>query len=171
MHYDNNKPKYIRYAIYALVIGLSFLLQSSSVAFPEIFGARAFLLLPLSVCIAMCEREIPAAMLGAFSGLLWDSVSGTEGFNAVIIMILSAICSILISHIMQNNIVTAAVLSAGAVAVYELLYIIVNFGFGGGGNPVKQVLTFYLPSFIYTILFVPVYYYIVNHIFSRYKTE
>ena len=171
MRYDDNKPKYIRYGIYALAIGLSFLLQSSSVAFPETFGARTFLLLPLSVCIAMHEREIPAAIFGAFSGLLWDSVSGSEGFNAVVIMILSAVCSILISHLMQNNIVTAFVLSAGAVFAYELMYIIVNFGFGNAGNPIKQVFVFYLPSFIYTMVFVPAYYYIVSHIFSRYKTE
>lgn len=171
MHYDNNKPKYIRYCIYALAIGLTFLLQSSSVAFPEIFGARAFLLLPLSVCIAMYEREIPSAIFGAFSGLLWDSVSGIEGFNAIVIMLLCAVCSILISHLMQNNIVTAVVLCASAVAIYELLYIIVSFGFSGGGNPVKHILTFYLPSFIYTMVFVPVYYYIVNYFFVRYKTE
>ena len=171
MHYDNNKQKYIRYGMYILAIGLSFLLQSSNVAFPEILGGRAFLLLPVSVCIAMYEREIPAAVLGAFCGVLWDTVSGAEGFNAVVIMILSSVCSILISHLMQNNIVTALVLSAGTVAVYELLYIIVNLGFGGAGNPLRQIFTFYLQSFVYTIIFENVYYYIISHIFSRYKTE
>lgn len=171
MGYDNSKPKYIRYGIYVLAIGLSFLLQSSNIALPEIFGARAFLLLPLSVCIAMHEREIPAAFFGAVCGVLWDTVAGAEGFNSVVIMVLSAVCSILISHLMQNNIVTALVLSSGAVAVYELLYIIVNFGFGGAGNPLKQMFVFYLPSFIYTMFFVPVYYYVISHIFSRYKTE
>lgn len=171
MHYGNNKPKYIRYGIYAAVIGLSFLLQCSNIALPEILGARAFLLLPLSVCIAMHEREIPAAIFGACCGILWDTVAGVEGFNALVIMILSAVCSILISHLMQNNIVTAFVLSSATVALYELLYVIVNLGFGGAGNPFRQIITFYLPSFLYTMVFVPVFYYIITHVFTVYKTE
>ncbi len=171
MHYENNKPKYIRYLIYVALIGLSFLLQNSNIALPEIFGARAFVLLPLSVCIAMYEREIPAAVFGALSGVLWDCVSGIEGFNGLVIMVLSAVCSILISHLMQNNIVTAFVLNTSAVAVYELMYIIVNFGFSGGGISAKQILTFYVPSFVYTVAFVPVSYFVITKIFKRYKTE
>lgn len=171
MHYDDNKPKYIRYAMYAALAVGAFLLQCSNIALPEIFGARAFLLLPLSVCVAMHEREIPAAIFGVFCGLLWDNVSGVEGFNSLVIMILCAVCSILISHLMQNNIVTAFVLSGGTVAIYELLYIVVNFGFGGAGNPVRQIFTFYLPSFIYTIVFVPVFYGLTYYIFKTHKTE
>lgn len=171
MHYDNNKPKYIRYGIYALIIGLSFLLQSSSVAFPKLFGASTLLLLPVCVCIAMHEREIPAALFGGFCGVLWDTVSGTEGFNAIVLMLLGAVCSILISHLMQNNIVTSLVLSAGTVIVYEILYIIINLVVAGAGNPVRQILIFYLPSALYTMMFVPVFYYIINKVFVRYKTE
>lgn len=171
MRYDNDKQKYIKYAIYVVVIGLSFLLQSSTVAFPEILGGRPLLMLPLCVCISMHEREIPAAIFGALSGMLCDTVCAVEGFNAVVVMLLSAVCSILISHLMQNNIVTALVLSGGTVAIYELLYIIVNFGFAGAGSPIRQMVGFYLPSFIYTMVFVPVYFYIISNIFSRYKTE
>ena len=61
-----------------------------------------------------------------------------------------------------NNIVTAFVLSAGAVALYEMLYIIVNLVFSGAGNPIRQIFAFYLPSFIYTMFFVPIYYYIIS---------
>ena len=171
MHYDDNKPKYIRYGIYVLIIGLAFLLQCSSVAFPRILGASTLLLLPVCVCIAMHEREVPAAIFGGFIGVLWDTASATEGFNAIVIMILSAICSILISHLMQNNIVTALVLSAGTAIVYELLYVIINLVVAGAGNSIKQIFTFYLPTLIYTMVFVPVVYYIVNKIYTRYKTE
>lgn len=171
MHYGNNKPKYIRYAIYTVAIGLAFLLQNSNIALPEILGARALILLPLTVCISMHEREIPAAVFGAFCGVLWDTSAGTEGFNPILITLLSAVCSVLISHLMQNNIVTAFVLSAGAVTIYELLYIIVNSGLSGAGITFSQIFTFYLPSFIYTMVFVPVFYYIIGEIFKRYKTE
>jgi hypothetical protein len=72
---------------------------------------------------------------------------------------------------MQNNFVSAFVLSVGAVAVYELLYIIVNLGFSGAGGMLKQFVIFYLPSFVYTIIFVPVFYFIIKKIYATYKTE
>lgn len=169
MHYDDNKPKYIRYAIYAGIMIFSFILQSSGISLPEICGARPLLIIPLCVCVAMHEREIPASIFGAAGGILMDTASGTEGFNALILTVLCAVCSILISHLMQNNIVTALVLCSGTVAVYELFYIIVNYGFGGAGNVLTQVFTFYLPVFVYTLLFVPVFYYIIRHVFTTHK--
>ncbi len=171
MHYGDNKPKYVRYGIYSVIILIAFALQSTSVAFPEIFGARAFLLVCVAVSIAMHEREIPAAIFGAVCGILADTAAGLEGFNALVLTILCAVCSILISHLMQNNIVTAFVLSAGATVVYEVLYVIVNYCVSIGVVPWRQIFTFYLPSFVYTLIFVPVFYYIIKKVFTAYKTE
>ena len=72
MHYDNNRPKYIRYIIYIVLIVLTAVLQNSLNIIPEIFGARAFVLLSLCVCIAMYEREIASAVFGVIAGVLWD---------------------------------------------------------------------------------------------------
>jgi hypothetical protein len=69
---------------------------------------------------------------------------------------------------MQNNLVSALVLSAGVIAIHELLYIIVNLGFSGAGGMFKQMIIFYLPSFVYTMLFVPVVYFIVRKIYTLY---
>ncbi len=165
----SNKEKYVRYAIYAVLILIAMLLQSSNVAFPEIFGARAFLMIPLTIAISMHEREVPAAVFGAGAGVVWDSVSANEGFSTLLLMLLGAICSILISHLMRNNIITAFVLGCGAVAIYELLYIFVNIILSGAGGAIRQMLTFYLPSFIYTAAFIPVFYYIVRWIFQVHK--
>ena len=171
MHYGDNKPKYIRYSIYSVIILIAFALQSTSVAFPEIFGARAFLLVCVAISIAMHEREIPAAIFGAACGILADTAAGLEGFNALVLTILCAVCSILISHLMQNNIVTAFVLSAGATVIYEVLYVIVNYCISIGIVPWRQIFTFYLPSFVYTLIFVPVFYYVIKRVFTAYKTE
>ena len=64
MHYDNNKPKYIRYAIYVVSIAIVVLLQNSRGALPEIMGGRAMLALPFVVSLAMHEREVAAAVFG-----------------------------------------------------------------------------------------------------------
>ncbi len=169
MRYDDNKQKYILYAIYALIAVAVCLLQNSRVAFPEIFGARAFLLVPLCVAVSMHEREIPAALFGVFSGILWDLSSGNDGFNAFVLMILSAVCSVLISHIMRKNIITAFVLSAGAVFIYDAVYVLGNIILSGAGAPWNALFTFYLPSAVYTLAFVPVLYYLVNQVQESYK--
>ena len=167
MRYDNNKPKIIRYTIYAVVIIITTILQNSRGAFPEIFGARALVVLPLCVAISMHEREIAAAIFGVASGVLLDICTANDGFNSVVLMLLCAVCSLLISHFMQNNVVTSLVLSAGTISIYNILYMIINIGLSGGGSPVKQALLFYLPSAVYTMLFVPVFYFFVRWIYTK----
>ncbi len=171
MRYDDNKQRIKHYALYAVVIVIVGFLQNSRVAFPEILGARAFLLVPLSITIAMHEREIPAALFGAFAGIVWDISSGNDGFNTLVLMLLASVCSILISHLMRRNLVTAFVLSGGALIIYELIYVIINILLSGGGNPLGVLLSFYLPSAIYTLVFVPVVYCISQRIYDLYKGE
>jgi rod shape-determining protein MreD len=168
--YDNNKPKVIRYVIYSLAVIFVALLQNSAGALPEILGARALLAVPACVVIAMHEREIASAVFGAFTGVILDICTGTDGFNTFTLMVLSAVCSLLVSHLMQNNIVASLVLNAGAIVAYELLYIVVNYIFGGADGFATQLITFYLPSFIYTMIFVPVLYYLFRWAYTSHKT-
>lgn len=170
MHYDNNKPKYIRYVIYAVILVLTAILQNSPGGIPEIFGARAFILLPACVSIAMFEREIAAAVFGAFAGFLWDVSLGRDGFNAFLLLLICAICSLLISHFMRNNVLTGLVLGAGSVVIYNIIYVIVNLIADGAGLSVKQVFTFYLPSGVYTLIFVPIFYFLTSWVFNSHKT-
>ena len=166
MHYGDNKPKYIRWAIFALLIGGACILQNSSGGLLELFGARVFLVIPVCISIAMFEREIPSALLGAFAGALWDISSGADGYNALVITLLCATASLLISHLMRNNIVTALVLGGGATLAYELVYII-RLSFSG--NPMYRALTFYLPSLALTMVFIPVCYYVVKMVYSSFR--
>lgn len=170
IRYDNNKPKIIRYAIYSVAIIIISLLQNSAGALPEILGARAFVAIPACVIIAMHEREIASAVFGAFTGAVLDICTGADGFNTFVLMAMGAVCSLLISHFMQNNVVTSLVLGAGGVVLYELLYVTVNYAFGGADGFATQLVTFYLPSLIYTMIFVPVLYYIFKWIYTSHKT-
>ena len=167
MRYDNNKPKIIRYAFYVGLIVVAVLLQNSRGAFPEIFGARAFVVLPLCVAIAMHEREIAAAVFGVVAGVMLDICTANDGFNSIVLLLLCVVCSLLISHFMQNNMVTSFVLAAGAISVYNILYVIVNLVLAGGDSPVRQLLLFYLPSAVYTMIFVPIYYFIVRWVWEK----
>ncbi len=168
MHYGDNKPKYIRWVIYATVITGAVLLQNSVGGLTEVFGARIFLALPLCVSIGMVERELPAAVLGAFAGILWDISCGADGFNAIVMMLIPAVCSLLISHFMRNNIITAFVLCAGSTVAYELIYMIVNLF--GNGFAFKYVFTFYLPSIILTVAVMPIFYDLIKAIYKNFRT-
>ncbi len=167
MPYGNNKPKYIRWLIFCALVTMSVLLQNSTGGALGLFGARVFLSIPLCVSIAMFEREVPAALFGVLAGVLWDASSGVDGFNTLVLMLLCAVCSLLISHLMRNNIVTALVLGAGGITAYELIYFLTRFW--GGGNPIIQIFKFYLPSLALTTLFIPVCYYIVKKIYTSYR--
>lgn len=167
LHYGDNKPKYIRWAIFSTLIIVSVLLQNSVGGLFDFFGARVFLCVPFCIAIAMFEREVPAAIFGALAGALWDVSSGVDGFNTIILMALCAVSSLLISHLMRNNLITALVLGAGSITAYEIIYIAVRFW--GAGNPIRQIFTFYLPSLIITVIFVPVCYFIVKSIYDSNK--
>jgi rod shape-determining protein MreD len=170
MNYDNNKPKIKRRIIFAIFIIVTAVIQNTGSRFNGVFSAHAFLLIPLVVSISMFEREITAALLGAFAGLLWDLSSGLDGYNALVIMLICAVCSILISHLMRNNIVTAVVLGLLALAVFIFLYIMINIVLDGGSYPFSQIFRFYVPSFILTSAFIPIYYYLVKMVFNSNRT-
>ncbi|MBR2875564.1 MAG: hypothetical protein IKC01_00325 [Clostridia bacterium] len=170
MNYNNNKPKIKRRVIFALIIIATAIVQNTGERFDGVFGVHAFLLIPLVVAISMFEREIVASLLGALAGLLWDLSTGLDGYNMLVIMLICAVCSILISRLMRNNIVTSVVLGVSAIAVYIFMYIAIYIVLDGGGYPVSQILRFYLPSFIFTSAFIPIYYYLIKTIFNSNRT-
>lgn len=170
MHYDNNRPKYVRYTIYTALIVLAAVLQNSLNIIPDIFGARAFLLLPICVCIAIFEREIASAVFGVIAGVLWDVSAGQDGFNAFVLLLIGAVCSLLVSHFMRRNVLAATVLGAGAVVSYNIIYVLVNLVAQGAGNSIKQLFSFYLLSGIYTVILVPVAFLLISYVYENHKT-
>ena len=170
MNYDNNKPKIKRRMIFVVLIIVTAIIQNTGARFNGVFSFHAFLLVPLAVSISMFEREITAALLGALSGLLWDLSAGIDGYNMLVIMIISAVCSILISRVMRNNIVTALVLGFSALSLFIFLYIMIYIVLDGGGSPLSQIFRFYIPSFIFTSFFIPLYYYLIKTIFYSNRT-
>lgn len=170
MRYGDNKQKYVRYAIYAVIIVIAAILQNTVGFPPPILGVSAFWLIPVCVCIAMFEREVAAAIFGAFSGVLWDVSLGRDGFNAFILLIICAVCSLLVSHFMRKNVLTSLVLCGGSVVLYSIAYVTVNLVAAGAGGSFLQVVTFYLPSCVYTLALCPIVYFIVSWVYSSHKT-
>lgn len=171
MRYDDRKPKIIRRVMFAVIIVFTVLLQNNAFKIIYSFKVSALPFLPLVICISMFERETVSALFGALTGVIADISSGIDGFNAVVLVFICAGASLLISHFMRNNIVTAIVLSAGGTFIYQLVYNAVFVLASGGGISINAFIYSGLPSFAVTLLFIPVFYFTVKLIFEHFKTE
>lgn len=160
-----NKNIYIRRSLYAAVIIIAAMLQNTRGLFPEIFGVRAMLLIPAVVCIGMHERNIAGLFFGLFAGLLWDAFSaGPQNLNAILLSAAGYFCGLLIGTVMRNNIMTALLLSTGCIFIYNTVYWLFAYVVKGYDNAFGVYLKFYLPSVLYTVILMPVFYYIVRTI-------
>lgn len=157
-----------RRVLLALLIFCSHILQNVLSFPPEIFGVRCWLLISLTVCIGMFERESAGLMLGLFAGLLWDVVSGHgDGFNTLFLMVIGAVCGLLINLWMRNNLLTALLLSGGAHVLYILLYMVFFILAGGVQDAGFLLLRYYLPTCLYSLLLTPIYYFAVRFLMKR----
>lgn len=158
-----NKNIYIRRAVYAVLIMLAAMLQNTQGLFPEIFGVRAMLLIPAVVCIGMHERDIAGLFFGLFAGVLWDAFSaGPPNFSAIMLTAAGYFCGLLISTVMRNNIMTALLLCISCIFIYNTAYWFFAYVIKGYDEAFVVYLRFYLPSVLYTVIFMPVFYYIVR---------
>ena len=166
MRFGENKTLILRRVMLALIIVGAAVLQNACGTLKVPFAARPLLLIPLCVCASMFESNTASALFGAFGGILWDVSASCDGFNAVVIMLFGAGCSLLISHFMRNNIVTALVLCGSATAVYELIYSVIFHAFRGV-SPFAGFFTYNIPAFLLTALFIPVCYFAVKLIYGN----
>lgn len=166
--YDN-RNLYIRRLCLAGGLLLVAILQNTGGLLPSVFGIRAMPLIPAVICIAMFERELPGMFFGVGAGLLWDcvSASGTNR-NAILLAVFAFVSGALITHIMRNNIVTALLLCGSGIVLHSLFFFFKDFVFSGHFDGAYKLLTFYIPSCIYTMLFVPIFYFLVMSLEKRF---
>ncbi len=159
----DNKKIYIRRACYAVGLLCVVMLQNTAGLLPSFFGFRAFILIPALVSIAMFEREMPGMFFGLFSGLLWDISSPSGGhYQAIMMTAIGFACGCLITYLMRNNIVTGFLLSGSSVILYLFVCWLKDYIFSGNFDGAYKLLTFYIPSGIYTMLFFPAFYFLIR---------
>lgn len=156
----DNKNVYIRRLCLAAGLLVVTLLQNTAGFLPSFFGIRAMPLIPAVVCVAMFERELPGMFFGVFAGLLWDCSAPNGGnFHAAVLTVIAFTCGALITHVMRNNFLTALLLCAGALFVHESCCFVRDMVIGGNLDAAYKILTFYIPSAIYSLLFaLPIYF-------------
>lgn len=168
---SQSKKLIIRRLCLALILLLLSVVQNTDGFFPQIFGVRALLLIPAVVCISMFERDIYGMLLGLFAGTLWDVFASGASFNALFLLAVGFICGTLINTIMRNNIVTAGILSVGSILLYVIFYWLFNFVLTGFDSAAFMLLRYYLPSVLYTAVFIPVMFIIIRNIEKHFSIE
>ena len=156
---NEQKHKLWTNVVFVALILLCHLLQNTPHMFPTIMGAHCFLLLPLTVCIAMFLHNLPATMLCLFAGTLWDvSAAHLDGFNAIFFLLSSTGVCLLMNYLMRNNLWTANILGALVILLYVTLHWLCFVVLRGVDQGAVTYFTYYLPSALYSFAFTPLFY-------------
>ena len=172
MKFTFEKELYIKRAIFALLVVLAALLQHTAGSAFSIGYAKAWILVPLVVAISMYEKSVVAMLFGVFAGILWDfaSVSG-DGFFAIVLCVCGFVCSMLVSFIIRNNLPACLILT-----FFSLLFCTAVHWFGfvflrGIDGSFAILIRYYLSSAAFSMLFSPVFYYLIGAISRAFKSE
>lgn len=161
-----------RRVLIAALIVFCAILQLTSGYFPSFFGIHFFLLIPLCICISIFEGERWGAAFGVFAGALWDlSHGGGDGYNALFLLVVCAIAGVLVRYLMQKNLVTSLVMSAGACVLYAILYVMFFISAQGIQRPAFLFVRYYLPGAALSFLLTFIFYFIVKNISKKYTVE
>ncbi len=165
-----NKTKLKKYAVYALILLLSHLLQNSLHIFPAFFGVKPVLLISAVVCIAMYEGEIVGAAIGLFAGALWDTVTVTaDGYNALFLMAACAFCGVFLRVFLRNNILTYLWINSLITGIYFASYVIFFITSRGIDGGLIIFFRYYLPMAVYSVILTPFWYLIIRGVNRKFR--
>jgi len=149
--------KLMRYLAYTLEIFIFFMLQQTPGLFPEIFGARPILLIPVAIMIAMFEPQIPAVAFGVFSGIMMDfGFGGILGIHALILTFLCYAVSTISRTVLRVNLGTAIITAIWTTAIVILLGWFFQYFLKGYTAPLYALTSRYFSRFCYTVLLSPI---------------
>ena len=123
------------------------------------------LILPLLCAFSIFSNMEGVVIAGLISGIMLDSVaSGTYCFNAIALVILGVLVSLLSGNLFNKNIRAAVALSLIVCCLYFTAYWLLFNAFGVGiENSLIYLLEYALPSATYSAVFIIPFYYLYKH--------
>ena len=141
------------------------MLQNTDGLLPVIAGARIFILIPVVVCIGMCEGEISGLAYGLAGGAFWDvCASGPDGFHGFYLALTGCIAGVLVHFVMRNRLLTQYCISTIASLVYSVGYWYITVYSQTGDMNYNKLLGFYLPGAVVTTAISFAAYYLIRYI-------
>lgn len=134
--------------------------------------ARVNPMLPLALLVVICMfcSETTAAISGLLVGIFVDTVASTpQGFNAITFMVLGLAASLIVRHLFNNNIFSAAALCALCSTAYYLLRWAFGIAFGATFTEnLTYLMQIVLPSVLYTSVFAIPFYFIERKFYNKF---
>ena len=169
---QGTKNKIIRRCIFAAAVVAVFLIQyTASFAFHgSVFPSG--LLLPLTVSIAMAEREYAGLCFGLLAGVLTDTASSvTDGVFTLFFAVIACAAGLLAHYVFRDTVLTAVLFTAVAAVVYcgiLLAYNCLIHDVTFAGEFIKRI---YLPSVILSAVFTPLFYFPCSALHNAFKAD
>ena len=155
-----------------MVLIIAFLLQFSFPIFPKLFGVTPLMIFPVVVCIAMIDGDLAGSIFGLIAGVLCDINSyNFLCYHAIMFLITGLVCGLLVTHLMQNNLRAAFVLTAGALIFNLFFDWLFNVAFISDGNLFKSLFDFTIPVIFYTMITLIPIYYLMNYVITKHKKK
>ena len=166
----SQKNIFILRLINVLLFFVLIFVQYSSVFSLKIANANPLLPLALLTVICMFCSELTAAISGLTIGIFMDAVaSTTQGFNAIVLMLLGLSAALIIRHLFNNNILSAISLCALCTTAYFLLRWAFNFAFSASFTEnLTYLMQIAFPSILYTVVFAVPFYYLEKILYNKF---
>lgn len=167
----NLRTKIIKYTLYFLLLFFAYIIQSTP-GLLDFYGAKAMLVIPVCVCVAVCEGEFAGGIFGFLAGLFCDSSATTVfGFNAFILTVVCAVIGLAAIYLFRRspiNVMLVGFCAVFARAFSEFFFSYVLFGYSGLERFFYWEL---MPETVFTSLFVLPYYFLIRYIHTRLEPE
>ena len=157
----------LKYMVYGGELFLIYILQFTPGLIPTLFGEPPMMLTVCAISISLFEGDVAGMWFGLAAGLLLDIGSTAPfGLYGLIHMSLCFGCGMLVMYLMRNNLATSLILGAAAVVVTALLQWVLLSGAGlaDTGLFLAGIL---LPRLIWSLAFMPAFYYLNRAITTR----
>lgn len=110
--------------------------------------------------------------MGLIVGILMDiTTSGVTCFNAVVLMLMGCTAGLIVTYLVNNNLLAALVMSFSCSGIYFLLKWVFALILGSTDAPFLYLLKQIIPSIIYTFVVTIPLYLIIRRIMKRLYTN
>lgn len=171
----NNKKKIskdvIQTVIFTVLIIISFAVQCTVLPFLNV-PFPVFLLLPLTVGIAMFKKEFFGFFFGLLAGALWDlAASLTDGTLALFLSAYACAVGLLSKYILRNTLLNTLILTFSACFIYSTISLVLIPGSLSYEVCKQLISTVYLPGSISAVILAVPIYFIVRATTLKFKDE
>lgn len=147
---------------YGLGALLLMLMQAAPRLFPVIGFARPTPLVLFVICVAIFEGPFTGAMVGVWSGLLWDLYAlRVFGFNAFLLLAIGVTVGLLVQWLLRANFLSGMLLCVFGTLVHTLTEWLLCYALYLHEQTWPVLWKVYLPNALYTILLAPLMYWVV----------